>query len=256
MNKPELKACLLLGSILLASCAHRAAPPGQETQVAQKLYEVKVKQGDTLKNMGEQYAVPHSMISRINGLDSSAELKPGQVIFIPVSEKALMSPDLRGRSRLVSSVLPVSTGKRSDDDSPVKGERDTLYTELRELQWPIDGRLSSTFGPRSGRSHDGIDIMAPRGRKIRAAHGGTVEYAGWKHGYGWTVVLKQKSFKTLYAHCSKLYVKKGQGVKKGQQIAQVGASGNAEGTHLHFEYKNLADKSMDPMPHFVRQYAH
>jgi murein DD-endopeptidase MepM/ murein hydrolase activator NlpD len=255
MKKPELKACLLLGTFLFSSCAHRAAPPGQNSQ-AQNYYEVKVKKGDTLANMGAQYAVPHSMIQRINGLDSAADLKPGQVIYIPVSEKAQMSPDLRGRSRLVSSVLPVATGKESDDESLVQGERATLYSELRELQWPIKGRVTSGFGPRSGRSHTGIDIVAPRGRKIFAAHTGVVEYAGWKRGYGWTVVLRQKTFKTLYAHCSKLYVKKGQNVKRGQEIAQVGASGNAEGTHLHFEYKTLANKAMDPMPHFARQYAH
>jgi murein DD-endopeptidase MepM/ murein hydrolase activator NlpD len=255
MKKPELKACLLLGTFLLGSCAHRAAPPGQVSQ-AQNYYEVKVKKGDTLVNMGAQYAVPQSMIQHINGLESSAELKPGQVIYIPVSEKALMSPDLRGRSRLVNSVLPVSKGKSSDDENLGNGERAALYTELRALQWPLEGRLSSGFGPRSGRSHDGIDIMAPRGRKIFAAHGGTVEYAGWKRGYGWTVILRQRTYKTLYAHCSKLFVKKNQIVKRGQEIAQVGASGNAEGTHLHFEYKTLANKPMDPMPHFVRQYAH
>ncbi len=255
MKKPELKACLLLGTFLFSSCAHRAAPPGQDLQ-AQNYYQVKVKKGDTLANMGAQYAVPHSMIQRINGLESSADLIPGQVIYIPVSEKAQMSPDLRGRSKLVNGVLPESTGKESDDENLGKGERATLYTELRQLQWPMEGRLSSGFGPRSGRSHEGIDIMAPRGRKIFAAHGGTVEYAGWKRGYGWTVILKQKNYKTLYAHCSKLFVKKGQSVKRGQEIAQVGASGNAEGTHLHFEYQNLANKSMDPMPHFARQYAH
>jgi murein DD-endopeptidase MepM/ murein hydrolase activator NlpD len=254
MKKAELKAIsLLIGSLLLASCAHQAAPPGQESSAM--MFQVQVKKGDTLTNMGKEYDVPHATIQRLNRL-VSAELKPGQVLYIPVSEKALKSPDLRGRNRLVTSVLPVTTGKSSDDESPVNGERDALYTELRKLHWPVDGRLSSGFGPRSGRHHEGIDIMAPRGRKIQAAHGGTVEFAGWKKGYGWTVVLRQKNFKTLYAHCSKLYVKKNQVVKKGQQIAQVGASGNAEGTHLHFEYLSLANRSMDPMPHFVRQYAH
>lgn len=255
MKKPELKAVsLLLGSLLFASCAHREAPPGQDSQ--SMLFQVQVKKGDTLQNMGQQFAVPNATIQRINGLDASSELKPGQVLYIPVSEKALMSPDLRGRSRLVTSVLPVTTGKSSDDDSTTQGERATLYADLRQLEWPVEGRLSSGFGRRNGRAHEGIDIMAPRGRKIKSAHAGTVEYAGWKHGYGWTVVVRQRSFKTLYAHCSKLYVRKNQLVKKGQDIAQVGATGNAEGSHLHFEYKTLADRSMDPMPHFSRQYAH
>jgi murein DD-endopeptidase MepM/ murein hydrolase activator NlpD len=255
MKKPELKACLLLGTFLFSSCAHRAAPPGPNSQ-AQNYYQVKIKKGDTLAKMGAQYAIPHSMIQRINGIESAADLIPGQVIYIPVSEKAQMSPDLRGRSKLVNTVLPVSSGKESDDGNLGEGERATLYTELRQLHWPMKGRLTSGFGPRSGRTHAGIDIMAPRGRKIAAAHSGVVEYAGWKRGYGWTVILRQKSFKTLYAHCSKLYVKAGQQVKRGQEIAQVGASGNAEGTHLHFEYKTLANKAMDPMPHFAREYAH
>ncbi|MCX6129166.1 MAG: M23 family metallopeptidase [Proteobacteria bacterium] len=163
---------------------------------------------------------------------------------------------LRGRSRLVASSFSKANAEGADDNPKVGGERAALYADYRELEWPVEGYVSSGFGPRHGRTHAGIDIMSKAGRKIRSAHGGQVEFAGWKHGYGWTIVVKQRSYKTLYAHCSKLYVKRDQWVKKGQQIAQVGASGNAEGIHLHFEYKTLADRSMDPMPHFSRQYAH
>ena len=256
MNR-ELKVCsLLLGALVSASCVHQAAPPGQAQDEQSMLFQVAVKKGETLQNMGQQFAVPHSTIQRINGLSSAGELKPGQILYIPVSEKALKSPDLRGRSRLVTSSLPRPSANQADDIPKIAGERAALYAEYRELEWPIDGYVSSGFGPRHGRAHAGIDIMAKVGKKIHSAHSGQVEYAGWKHGYGWTVVVKQRTYKTLYAHCSKLYVSQNQWVKKGQQIAQVGASGNAEGVHLHFEYKTLANRSMDPMPHFVRQFAH
>jgi murein DD-endopeptidase MepM/ murein hydrolase activator NlpD len=219
------------------------------------MFEVRVKPGETLSKVGEQFEVPELTIKRINRLED--DIKPGQILYIPVSEKALESADLRGRSRLVSSPLPASDRRLPavSDVSTQKGRRAEVYKQYQQLSWPIEGRLGSVFGRRNGRHHKGIDILSQSGNRIRAVREGRVEFTGWKKGYGWTVLVIHDNFRTLYAHCSKIFVNKNQWVRKGQDLAVVGSSGNAEGIHLHFEYLTLKNTPLDPMPHFSR-YAH
>jgi murein DD-endopeptidase MepM/ murein hydrolase activator NlpD len=102
---------------------------------------------------------------------------------------------------------------------------------------PVDyDYISSPFGKRWGRQHQGIDFAAPQGASIYAASAGTVIYSGWESGYGKSVVLDHGQGRlTRYAHCSKLLVKVGQVVSKGLQIAEVGSTGHSTGPHLHFE---------------------
>jgi murein DD-endopeptidase MepM/ murein hydrolase activator NlpD len=96
--------------------------------------------------------------------------------------------------------------------------------------------VSSPFGRRWGRRHQGIDLAAPTGKPIYAAMTGQVVYSGWESGYGNSVVLQHgKGIKTRYAHCSRLLVKKGQLIPKGAEIARVGSTGHSTGPHLHFE---------------------
>jgi murein DD-endopeptidase MepM/ murein hydrolase activator NlpD len=96
--------------------------------------------------------------------------------------------------------------------------------------------VSSPFGQRWGRKHQGIDLAAPAGKPIYAAMTGKVVYSGWESGYGNSVVLQHgKGIKTRYAHCSRLLVKKGQLIPKGAVIARVGSTGHSTGPHLHFE---------------------
>lgn len=112
--------------------------------------------------------------------------------------------------------------------------------------------LSSPFGwrrnPVTGRHalHTGIDLAAPRGTPIRAASGGVVVKAGYESGYGRMVEISHgNGLDTLYAHASKLDVKVGDLVSKGQVIAKVGESGRATGAHLHFEVR-MAGQPLDP----------
>lgn len=131
---------------------------------------------------------------------------------------------------------------------------DTLKKEMRNvdiyhksLMWPLDGRITSYYGNRSSGFHHGIDIKAPYGQNIYSVAKGTVEFAGTLSGYGKTVILNHREYKTLYAHCSKLKVKRKQRVRRGQTIALVGSSGNSSGPHLHFEYRNTKDKALNPI---------
>lgn len=101
---------------------------------------------------------------------------------------------------------------------------------------PTRGRISSGYGRRWGRMHKGIDIAASPGTPIKAADGGTVSFAGYQGSYGYMVEINHgNGYKTRYAHCSKLHVKVGQKVAKGQHIANVGNTGRSTGPHLHLE---------------------
>jgi murein DD-endopeptidase MepM/ murein hydrolase activator NlpD len=109
---------------------------------------------------------------------------------------------------------------------------------------PIPGRLTSNFGWRihpiyhTRRFHAGVDFGAPLGTAIGAADSGMVIYAGWYGGYGNAVILDHGSgLTTVYGHTSRLYVRVGQLVQKGQTIAAVGSTGLSTGPHLHFEVR-------------------
>ncbi|RDU65079.1 peptidoglycan DD-metalloendopeptidase family protein [Helicobacter sp. MIT 14-3879] len=97
------------------------------------------------------------------------------------------------------------------------------------------------------RPHYGVDYAAPKGTPVNAASNGIVVFAGIKNGYGNVVEIQHSNgLKTLYAHLSSYKVKKGQKVKTGQTIAQVGNTGMSTGAHLHFGlYKN--NKPINPL---------
>jgi len=97
--------------------------------------------------------------------------------------------------------------------------------------------------------HTGIDIRAPKGTPIQAAHDGMVVFSGWRRGYGYTVEIRDElnRVSTLYTHCSKLNVRVGQRVKVSQVVALVGRSGNATGYHLHFEVLDANKNHVDPL---------
>ncbi len=88
------------------------------------------------------------------------------------------------------------------------------------------------------RPHHGVDYAAPYGTKVRSVGDGKVIFAGWRGGYGKTVIIRHgKGYITTYAHLSRIYVKKGQNVKQGQIIGAVGSTGLSTGPHLHFEVR-------------------
>lgn len=110
--------------------------------------------------------------------------------------------------------------------------------------WPCCGPITSPFGYRFHPVyhrilfHTGVDIGVPYGTPIHAAAAGRVELARWLSGYGYTVELNHgHGLETLYAHCSRMVVGKGEVVKKGEVIAYVGATGDATGPHLHYEVR-------------------
>lgn len=102
--------------------------------------------------------------------------------------------------------------------------------------WPTGGPVTSEFGPRWGRMHEGIDIGAPTGAPIYAAANGVVTFAGTMGGYGQLTLIDHGSgIVSASAHQSRIGVAVGQHVAAGQVIGTVGATGNVTGPHLHFE---------------------
>lgn len=127
-----------------------------------------------------------------------------------------------------------------------------------KLSWPVKGNVTSTFGMRvhptfkTKTMHTGIDIDASRGDPVRAAESGEVLYAGWLRGYGQIVIIDHGSdLTTVYAHLSRIGVQEGQSVKAGQQIGNVGQTGVATGSHLHFEVR-VNGEARDPMRYLGR----
>lgn len=116
---------------------------------------------------------------------------------------------------------------------------------------PVNGTISSTFGWRTPTTltvpkyHTGLDIAAPTGTIIKSATEGIVTLASSEGDYGKHYKIQIGNITIIYAHCSKLYLKEGDNVYQGQEIAEVGSTGNSTGPHLHFEIRK-EDRLIDP----------
>lgn len=117
---------------------------------------------------------------------------------------------------------------------------------------PITGIVSSKFGSRESEYqkvtgyHTGVDVAAEEGTIIKASMEGIVELVSSEGDYGNHINIRSNNVSTLYAHCSKIFVKEGQIVGQGQEIGAVGNTGNSTGPHLHFEIR-IDDRFVDPL---------
>jgi len=199
------------------------------------LSEYQMQPGDSLWEIAQRHGVSTQQLAKTNNIQNPKNIPAGSTIKIPLSAQN----EVRARYK---------KGGISSIDSSSFDSR---------LSWPLkQGKFMSGFGPRGKRKkfHDGIDIAAKRGTPVYAAHSGTIAYSGsGLRGYGkLLILLGEDSFYTVYAHNSRLNVRKGDKVYRGQQIAKVGATGKASGPHLHFEVR-MKDKkgrvlSLDPIP--------
>ena len=116
---------------------------------------------------------------------------------------------------------------------------------------PIEGTITSKFGQREPttstvpKNHTGTDIGANIGTKIKSATSGEVVLASEEGDYGKHLKIQIGNVSIIYAHCNALYVKQGDHVEQGQEIAEVGSTGNSTGPHLHFEIR-ISEKAIDP----------
>lgn len=147
-----------------------------------------------------------------------------------------------------ATILLISSGCALHGGTLSPSER--LAQGLSGMIWPLPidrpFLVTSPYGARGQRHHNGLDISGNGGDPIYAAQRGTVTYSGWMNGYGNTIMLDHgNGITTLYGHASKLYVGRGQGVARGEVIGAVGATGNATGNHVHFEIA-WAGVAIDP----------
>jgi murein DD-endopeptidase MepM/ murein hydrolase activator NlpD len=174
-----------------------------------------VQPGESVAQIAARTGVPAEDLLEINGLRQTDPLEPGRLIFLL---------DVQSQSR--PEETPVHLAISGGGSGP--------------LRWPLaEPRMSSAFGARQGRVHEGIDLAAPTGTAIYAAEGGQVLYAGDAvRGYGNMIVVQHAGdLLTVYAHGSVLLVHTGQKISAGQEIARVGQSGHATAPHLHFEVR-------------------
>jgi len=121
--------------------------------------------------------------------------------------------------------------------------------EQQGLRWPVQGKITSRFGPRGlFHLHRGVDIKAPKGTPVHAAAAGTVAFSGRQSSYGRVIKIDHPNgLRTVYAHNSSNFVRAGQHVNVGTVIGAVGQTGHATTNHLHFEVRRHG-VARDPLP--------
>lgn len=189
----------------------------------------------------EQEGKRHELTAVINNLNS----KHDEVMTASRSKEVYMSS-------LKTNLAEVQRQQTAMDEQSKQIEREILAAQRAveyaggELAWPVPGqtRITSNFGGRAdpitgvATIHGGTDIAAPYGTPIVSANDGVVIYAGWHYSYGnYVIVDHGGGIATLYGHCSKLLVTKGQEVSRGEKIALVGSTGYSTGNHLHYEVR-------------------
>ncbi len=180
--------------------------------------------------------------------------------FVPTDETGNKSADdkpLKNTEKVIEVELAVENKTKEKETEQLRTEKDraeqnkknsaaqakasevkeTEETDTCEMVDPLDSMVvTSEFGPRWGRQHEGMDLGVPEGTPIYAAMSGTVTFAEYTEGFGNLVIIEhEEGLETYYAHCSRLDVTCGQEVEAEQQIAAAGSTGNSTGPHLHFE---------------------
>lgn len=184
---------------------------------------------------------------------SALILTVAQLLWGCASSPRAQDNGRRGLFDRGDSVSPLRAGReaiKEDDDLYDSGNNRDQAHGPSAFRWPLRSvTLTSGFGKRGvGEFHEGVDLRAPMGTPVYAAHDAKVIYAGNRiRGYGRLVVLKDShGFSTIYAHNSKLLVVPGQRVRQGDKLALSGNSGTSSGPHLHFEIRR-GTQAKDPM---------
>lgn len=213
-----------------------------------------VGHGETLNHICEVYGLDIAKVAKINKIMPPYKLKVGETIFLPAT--ALLKDESSEMQKTTAGFdKPAGSTSRNVAISGLggilKGKRDPLVPPLK---FPVpQGILSSPFGYRWGRFHQGLDIAAPLGSPVLACSDGRVLFTGSRKGfrrYGNTVLIDHgRGVYTYYAHLSDIRVKKNQRVKRGQCIATVGNTGRSTGPHLHLEVR-VSNTMHNPLAYF------
>ncbi|MEA4925166.1 MAG: M23 family metallopeptidase [Syntrophomonadaceae bacterium] len=231
----------------------------------------RIEKGDTLYGIAREYDVSLDKLMLTNKMNEKTILEIGATIQIPAYQgpihivapgetiSALAERYQIGEEELINANLDIDPSSLEVgeclripanevewlEESTIEPSRGT--SQRNTLSWPITGEITCPFGSRKSGFHHGIDIAADIGDPICAAASGTVSWAGYMSVYGRCVIINHADGKqTLYAHASKLLVKKGERINRGERIALIGISGVTTGPHLHFEVR-VNKKAQDPL---------
>ncbi len=194
--------------------------------------------------------------TKLLGLQASEELKRAEVASRSVDRESYLAGIKGEKDRLAAALDQMEKEAEAlvgiISDLQAKGQKPQAHP--LQMAWPCSGGwISDYYGNRlhpilgTYRWHDGLDYAANTGTPIKAAEDGTVILSGVNGGYGNCVILDHGgNVSTLYGHASKLLVKVGQDVIKGQTIALVGSTGVSTGAHLHFEVR-VNGKTQNPL---------
>lgn len=193
--------------------------------------DYEIKKGDNLNSVAKKYQADLDKILAYNELSSVSDIRAGDLIFIPEGIKP---------TQVVSSYkAPTVANKPKNNPADVfSNEVVPPASDLSantKLLWPVlSHRITQYFSWR----HTGLDVGDKVGNPIYASEDGKIERSGWSTGYGYNVIINHgNGLETLYGHASKLLVKTGETVSRGQVIALIGSTGWSTGPHLHMEVR-------------------
>lgn len=232
-----LRILLAVTMLLMGGCYYTPAPVSSReaprhaagSRGAYAVYNV--RPGDTMYSIAKRFGISYKLLARRNRIGYPYTIYVGQELFL--THMAPPSENIPTPSEATVSRRGRSAPQRVDVSPPDRG-----YAHIR-LIWPVTGTITSDFGNRGHRMHDGIDIAAPRGTPVRAAAAGEVVYSDNRlSGYGRLIIIRHTGdLFTAYAHNQRNLVARGDKVKQGEIIARVGQTGRASGPHLHFEVR-------------------
>ena len=219
----------------------------------------RVKKDETLYSIAKLYGTTVDKLEKNNNIPDAKKIMPGDYIFVPGvaaplesggNAAAVPSNSKKDEQKDVKNTQPAakSAGKSEGKAKIVSPDaKSAKQLKPGTYIWPVKGVVTSKFGTRWGKNHNGIDIGCPESTPIYASAAGKVVFSGEKSGYGFLIVIQHPdgSF-TIYAHNLKNLVQEGGTVKQGEKIALVGQTGKATGPHLHFEIR-LQSKAVDPL---------
>lgn len=200
--------------------------------------EHSVRSGESVAFIAGRYGVSPRTIERANELAVREDsVLAGEKLLVPRKDSDLLPTlaEYRARQRGETLVPLIRIEEPLPPPPPPKKAEAVLADGIEPLIRPLEGRVSSPFGPRGGRLHDGIDIPARAGTPILAVRSGRVIFSGVIRGFGNTVTIDHgNGFVTRYSHNCANLVKKGAWVRRGQPVAKVGKTGRTTCNHLHF----------------------
>ena len=242
-----------------------------------------VQRGETLYSIADSEGVELYSLARMNELTPPFAVEPGRVLKLPPAVARPLAPPAPppGKPEIAATPLaPITTQQLGAPPSPPPQKPEVAsvppsaqtqaatpqqpQAELPEppprggrFMWPVQGKVIGHYGTSaSGTHNDGINIAAAKGTPVRAADSGVVAYAGNElRGYGNLVLIKHAGgWMTAYAHNGTLLVKRGDVVKRGQEIATVGSTGIVSEPQLHFEIRR-GTQVLDPTQYLAASQA-